>query len=322
MSDHRKPSRKQPAFPPITASCGLVNTGNTCYVNSALQCLNSIPELVEWALEQPAPIASENVIDSYITLVQSMYSGQYKAVDARELKDWVTFSAPIFSGTGQKDAHEFMNSLLNAFESIEPSSFLASLFRINTQSTVIGNFCQHRHATEGTTTFLSLPMPDIRSSNHREIPLEGLIKDFCQVEDMVGDYYCQQCHHYQSAHQETLIIDPLPRTLVIQLKRFPFIETDRKIETFVRYQLKYRNLFSSNDFYALTAIINHSGSLSSGHYTTTARDHRDNRWYRYDDQYVDEIDQNDIPSALITRQAYVLLYCKQNRPDLTISTAF
>ena len=323
--NHQNPPTMQLALPPINCSkgrCGLANTRNTCYINSALQCLNSIPGLVEWVRQQPPPTSISNVIDSYVALVQSMWSGRSKVVDPRELKDWVTCSAPIFSGTGQKDAHEFMNSLLNAIESIDPLSPIVSLFRIHTQSTVLSEPCQHRNSTNATTTFLSLPFPEISPFDHRKISLVRLIKDFCKKEEMNGHYHCEECQKYQLACQQTTIVDPLPQALVIQLKRFPFNGTNRKIGTFIRYKVEYQNLLSNDDRYTLSAVITHDGSLSSGHYTTMARDHRNNRWYRYDDRYVDKMNPKEIPSALITPQAYVLVYCKQYCSDVTSSTAF
>lgn len=325
ISSHRDPSMMQLALPPITSSlgrCGLVNTGNTCYVNSALQCLYSIPDLVEWVRQQPAPTSIRNVTDSYVALVQSMWSDRSKVINPCELKDWVTRSALIFSGSGQKDAHEFMNSLLNAIASVDPSSPLVSLFRIHTQSTIIGNSCLHRDTTTGSTTFLSLPLPELGLFAQTKISLVDLIKDFCQEEEMVGDYYCQSCHRYQSARQQTTIIDRLPRTLVVQLKRFPFDGTDRKLETFIDYRLEYRNLLSNNDHYTLCAVLVHHGSLAGGHYTALTRDYPNNRWYLCNDRYVDEINSKDIPSALITQHAYVLLYSNRSYSNLSSTVAF
>ena len=325
ISNHENSPIVQLALPPITSSmsrCGLVNTGNTCYMNSALQCLYSIPDLVEWIRQQPAPTSIRNVIDSYVALVQSMWSGQFKVINPRELKDWVTRSAPIFFGSGQKDSHEFMNSLLNAVESTDPSSILVSLFRIHTQSTVMGNGCSHRDTADGTTTFLSLPLPELESFDRIKVSLVSLIEDFCREEEMDGDYYCQSCHGYQSARQKTTIIAPFPQTLVVQLKRFPFDGTNRKLDTFIDYRLKYRNLLSNNDHYALCAVLVHDGSLAGGHYTAMTRDYLNNRWYRCNDSYVDEIDPRDIPSALITQHAYVLFYSNQRRFNVSSTVTF
>ena len=47
-SDDNKEIEKK--INPARGLCGLENLGNTCYMNSALQCLSNIPELTEYFL--------------------------------------------------------------------------------------------------------------------------------------------------------------------------------------------------------------------------------------------------------------------------------
>jgi ubiquitin C-terminal hydrolase len=56
----------------------------------------------------------------------------------------------------------------------------------------------------------------------------------------------------------------------------------------------------------------HSGSLAGGHYTTMARNYITNKWYRFDDSYIEEIDSKNALVPFIARQAYVLIYLKQD----------
>ena len=293
-------------------SCGLINSGNTCYMNSALQCLNSVPDLVGWVHKQAKRKAPRNVLECYISLVQSMYSGRHKSVNPEDLKRWVTQSAPIFSGNRQRDAHEFMNFLLNAVQAVDSPSFPIELFHVRTQSTVTGNACEHTNSVDEVSTFLSLPVPDTESIQRTGANLSTLIKHFCQENDMDSEYYCQSCFGYSYAREKTTIVEPLPRALIIQLKRFPFDGSDRKIKTFVRYKMEYRNLISRNDLYQLSAVLLHNGSLSGGHYTAMTKHPRDGRWYRYNDSHVEKIDSRSLSTNLITSKAYVLIYLKEN----------
>ena len=302
-----------------SACCGLQNIGNTCFMNSALQCLVSVPDLSEWAIQARPRLSHVDIIDVFISLVQSMWSGQLTSAHPGELKDSLSTSAPIFSGYGQKDAHEFMNSLLNAMESANSTAFPGSLFRIHTASTVTCSKSEHSDTTNETTSFLSLPIPRKESHDRKKVSLDGLIQDFCQEEEMNGDYYCQQCGEYQSARQKTSICDPLPRALIIQLKRFPFDGTNRKIDTLVNYKLEYQHLLSAGDQYRLSAVLIHHGTLGGGHYITRARNYRNGQWYEFDDSRVSQIKAKDISSLVVTRQAYVLVYIKENQSVPTSS---
>lgn len=302
--------------------CGLKNIGNTCFMNSAIQCLSSIPYLTEWVLKQSSSPNDTNVIDVYVSLVQAMWSGLYTSVNPRELKDFVSRSAPMFSDYGQKDSQEFMNTLLNVIEIVDPNSFIINLFRINTQSRTICSKHQHVDTINELTNFLPLPIPEMKSRGHTRVFLGDLIRDFCQEDDLDGTYYCHRCNECMPARQKTTIIRPLPSVLIIQLKRFPFDGTNRKIDTLVDYKSEYQKLLSDNDKYKLCAVSLHSGSLSGGHYTTVARNYINGRWYRFDDSHVEEIESKNIFTSFFAQQAYVLVYFKQNEleiPDHSIA---
>ncbi|CAF2516478.1 unnamed protein product [Rotaria sp. Silwood2] len=281
-------------------------------MNSAIQCLNSIPDIIKWIMEQQPSSSYLNIIDVYISLVQLMWSGHHACVTPRELKQYLSRSSTIFSDYDQKDSHEFMNSLLNAIETVDSNSFLINLFRIHTQSIATCNKCQHFDIIDETTTFLPLPIPEFKFYDEKKVLLEDLIKDFCQEDPLDGQYYCHKCKICQSARHRTLITQSLPRALIIQLKRFPYDSTKRKIDTLVQYKLEHRNLLSNNDRYQLSAISMHSGSLAGGHYTTMAYNYRINKWYRFDDSYFEEIDSKKVLIPFIARQAYILIYLKQN----------
>ncbi|CAF3401902.1 unnamed protein product [Rotaria sp. Silwood1] len=296
----------------IPGVCGLNNIGNTCYMNSAIQCLNSIPDLIQWIMQQHPSSSHMNIIDVYISLVQSMWSGQHVCIIPRQLKQYVSRSSSIFSNYDQKDSHEFMNSLLNAIQIVDSNSFIINLFRIHNQSIATCNKCQHSNITDETTTFLSLPIPEFKFDDQKKVLLEDLIKDFCQEDELNGQYYCHKCEMYQPARHKTIITQPLPHALIIQLKRFPYDDTKRKINTLVQYKLEHENLLSNNDRYKLYAISMHNGSLAGGHYTTIAQNYRINQWYRFDDSYFEEIDSKKVLVPSIARQAYILIYLKKN----------
>ncbi|CAF5097919.1 unnamed protein product, partial [Rotaria sp. Silwood1] len=186
-----------------------------------------------------------------------MWSGQHVCIIPRQLKQYVSRSSSIFSNYDQKDSHEFMNSLLNAIQIVDSNSFIINLFRIHTQSIATCNRGQHPNITDEITTFLSLPIPEFKFDDQKKVLLEDLIKDFCQEDELSGQYYCHKCEMCQPARHKTIITQPLPHALIIQLKRFPYDNTKRKINTLVQYKLEHENLLSNNDRYKLYAISMH-----------------------------------------------------------------
>ncbi|CAF2108142.1 unnamed protein product [Rotaria magnacalcarata] len=300
---------------PISDPCGLKNIGNTCYMNSAIQCLNSIPDLIKWIMEQPCSSSHMNIREVFISLIQSMQSGRYKYVTPHELKQYIGRTSSIFSDNGQKDSHEFMNSLLNAIGAVDSSSEFVKLFRIHTKSLVTCSKCQQTDNTDETTTFLPLTIPERISYDDDNILLEHLIRDFCQEDELDGEYYCYRCKTCQSARQKTIIIQPLPRALIIQLKRFPYDGTSRKLNTLVKYKLEHRNLLSRNDRYELCAISMHSGNLAGGHYTAIGKNDKTKKWHRFDDSYVENIESQTLLVPFIATQAYILIYVLKHNDE-------
>jgi ubiquitin C-terminal hydrolase len=150
--------------------------------------------------------------------------------------------------------------------------------------------------------------------------LNNLLADFFREEPLDGDYYCSECHSLKEAKQKADLALPLPRVLIIQLKRFTYdAYSDAKIDTYIDFPIQGLDLnqyIAQNDknnenisaLYDLVAVSNHTGTLLSGHYTTYARNYRNKTWYSFNDEITREIsDEKDI----VTKNAYILVYVKQ-----------
>lgn len=142
-------------------------------------------------------------------------------------------------------------------------------------------------------------------------------------------------------------IDKLPQVLLIQFKRFSFINNVNKDNAMTNYnayngriekirkKIKYdheliipeesmssitlKNNTSGIDDrrYKLTGVIYHHGvSSDGGHYTADVYHSEHNKWYRIDDVNITELEDDDVlkggEEASDSRTAYILMYQKRN----------
>ncbi|XP_057784693.1 ubiquitin carboxyl-terminal hydrolase 8-like [Salvia miltiorrhiza] len=100
---------------------GLYNLGNTCFMNSAVQCLVHTPKLVDYFLgnfrkdlnyENPLGMNGKLAI-AFGDLLRKLWAPEATPVAPKMFKSTISSFAPQFSGYNQHDSQEFLSFLLD-----------------------------------------------------------------------------------------------------------------------------------------------------------------------------------------------------------------
>jgi ubiquitin C-terminal hydrolase len=244
-----------------------------------------------------------------------MWSADNTCAAADGLKKELCQYTDTFADYAQHDAHEFIVALIDALHdelSNGSSSIIIDQLNINMKSTVKCLTCKVSQTGDESIKFLSLPLPD-----HTKAPvtLSSLLDSFEKAEDLDGEIYCDKCPGIAKGRQQSTLCAPLPPIIIVQLKRFPFDGTSRKVDTLIDYphinfDFERRKQKDNEHLYDLIAISMHSGSLGFGHYTAFGWHNPSRKWYYFNDQNYEPVDNVNV--FLLKREAYLLIYAKKS----------
>ncbi|KAK9871516.1 hypothetical protein WA026_012887 [Henosepilachna vigintioctopunctata] len=310
------------------AGCGMINMGNTCYLNSTLQALFHVPALVNWLMSDKEHTAGcyESgglciICSMRKTLLESQ-NANMNAIRPLYIYNKLRFICRNFILGRQEDAHEFLRHLVEAMEKAYLSRFKnhsqldAKVKETTPLNQIFGGYLKSSvHCLECghiSTTFQHFQdlLLDIRKSQTLEEALDGY---FSREKLDDESYLCESCRKKVSATKQ-FSIERAPIVLCVQLKRFSVSNTKITKHITFRQRLdltKFARSRPANPLvYKLVSLVTHMGpTVNCGHYTAVGLSPSGN-YYQFDDSAVRPISYQGV----FTTNAYILMYELESPP--------
>ena len=310
------------------------NLGNTCFLNSVVQCLAANKTLVQLF------DCNKNVgilVDGFAQLLNGLLNKPGGALPTHEF--WLRLPSHMelqhFTNYQQHDAPEFCVKLLTALDkellASSPPEIDPSFIGLDDQQDFVGEpFIQE--LTRGKKLISTYCTACSTESPQRQDFFTALLLDIptgqgpftlndCITETfrtgITNGYRCINCNVRTDNAPTTTEIHELPKMLIIQLNRFkPNGHTDQhdypifiKNTAAITFPTKELNLLTKDGeqkSYDLNAVSNHFGNRSIGHYTAQCRNN--NLWHNCDDEEVSTYTGTDGTRHWSSVAAYMLFY--------------
>ncbi|XP_055516689.1 ubiquitin carboxyl-terminal hydrolase 2-like isoform X2 [Leucoraja erinacea] len=275
---------------------GLRNLGNTCFMNSILQCLSNTRELRDYCIQNNYRRELNNrsrtntaLMEEFAKLLQALWtSSSNDPISPSEFKTQIQKYAPRFVGYNQQDAQEFLRFLLDGLHnevnrvSVRTKAIVEDLDHLNDDekgrrmwkkyldredSRIVDHFvgqlkssltCSEcGYCSTVFDPFWDLSLP-ISKKSYGEVSLMDCIRLFTKEDVLDGDEKptCYRCKVRRKCTKK-FTIQKFPKILVLHLKRFSEARVrTSKLSTFVNFPLKDLDLREFSSDGSVHAVYN------------------------------------------------------------------
>jgi hypothetical protein len=274
-----------------------------------------------------------------------MANTEEKAIDISDFKNLLGIKHKLYEGYLQNDSQEFCRILLedisrelNEVKGIPIYRILSNSDKISKKlrdndfyinfnqreksiitelfyAQIVNIFtCECNSEIYSFQKLLDFPLLFPDNIDDNLITIEELLKLYFEIEYIDFDIECEKCKQ-KAKHKKEIKISRPPEILILSLQRINESNNSK-----LRYLVNFPQNLDINEFvdqdcgfareckYHLFAVINHVGSINSGHYTAIIKNSK-KEWIICDDSSVYKIEEKRVMHA----NAYILFYiCKES----------
>lgn len=306
---------------------GFFNQGNTCYLNSTLQCLLYIPPLTQILLKTDIKLLksvsanNQSMLPHFQKLAIDVSKGSAeRAISPRSMVQNIRYVGKQFRPMRQEDAHEYLCKLIDCMHEeilksygvkiengkIAETTFIFRIFGGTLRNELLCSKCHYSSKTYNSFLNLSLEISKGVSS------VNAALKHFTEKERLTAgnEWFCEKCKMKVTATKQ-LTINHAPQVLVLHLKRFCHLgmfntKVNKRIDFDLELKVNCSGETPSVISYKLVGLIRHYGNSShSGHYVAFVLS-SNGQWFEMNDSNVTAISAKRV----LEQEAYVLFYVR------------